>query len=113
MNAPRLTLPQLDRWLATLLQYGTWVACVVIGAGLVLNAATGAGMLQAREAPWGANVITAGVGLFVLLPVLRVTLMLVIFARQRNRQYVAIAATVLTIIAAGCLLAIRLGPVGG
>ncbi|QYD68995.1 DUF1634 domain-containing protein [Paraburkholderia edwinii] len=113
MNAPRLTLPQLDRWLAALLQYGTWVACVVIGAGLVLNAATGAGMLQAREAPWGANVITAGVGLFVLLPVLRVTLMLVIFARQRNRRYVAIAATVLTIIAAGCVLGIRLGPVGG
>ncbi|MDQ7979270.1 DUF1634 domain-containing protein [Paraburkholderia sp. SARCC-3016] len=113
MNAPRWALPVLDRWLAMLLQYGTWIACAVIGAGLVLNAATSAGMLQAQYAPRGANVITAGVGLFVLLPVSRVTLMLVAFARQRNRRYVAIAATVLAIIAAGCVLGIRLGPVGG
>ncbi|APR37327.1 hypothetical protein BTO02_01020 [Paraburkholderia sp. SOS3] len=113
MNAPRLSLPVLDRWLAILLQYGTWIACTVIGAGLVLNAAAGAGMLQAKYVPWGANVITAGVGLFVLLPVSRVALMLVVFARQRNRRYAAIAATVLAIIAAGCVLGIRLGPVGG
>jgi hypothetical protein len=113
MNAPRLALPQLDRWLAALLQYGTWIACAVIGAGLVCNAAAGAGLLQAKETPWGASIITAGVGLFVLLPVLRVTLMLAVFARQRNRRYVAIAATVLAIIAAGCVLGIRLGPVGG
>jgi uncharacterized membrane protein len=113
MNTPRLSMPQLDRWLAALLQYGTWIACAVIGAGLLLTAAAGAGMWQAKQAPWGTSLITAGVGLFVLLPIARVTLMLVIFARQRNRRYVAIAATVLTIIAAGCLLGIRLGPVGG
>jgi hypothetical protein len=113
MNAPRFSHPKLDCWLAALLEYGTWIACAVIAAGLLLNAVTGAGTAQAKDAPWGAKVITAGVGLFVLLPVLRVTLMLVVFARQRNRRYVAIAATVLAIIAAGCVLGIRLGPVGG
>jgi uncharacterized membrane protein len=113
MNTPRCALSQLDRWLAALLEYGTWIACAVIAAGLLLNAASGPSASQANVAPWGANVITAGVGLFVLLPVLRVTLMLVVFAQQRNRRYVAIAVTVLAIIAAGCVLGIRLGPVGG
>jgi hypothetical protein len=103
----------MDRWLAAFLQYGTWAACAVIAAGLLLNAATGTGILGANDARWGADVITAGVGLFVLLPILRVTLMMVIFAQQRNRRYVAIAATVLAIIAVGCVLGIRLGPVAG
>jgi uncharacterized protein DUF1634 len=113
MNSPKYSPPLLDRWLATFLQYGTWVACAVIAAGLVLNAATGAGMLDAKDARWATTVVTAGVGLFVLLPILRVTLMLAIFAQQRNRRYVAIAATVLAIIAVGCVLGTRLGPVGG
>ncbi|CAB3752514.1 DUF1634 domain-containing protein [Paraburkholderia humisilvae] len=113
MNPQKYTPPLLDRRLAVLLQYGTWVACTVIAAGLMLDAAARTGMLDAIHARWSAYVVTAGVGLFVLLPILRVTLMLAIFAQQRNRRYVMIAATVLAIIAVGCVLGIRLGPVGG
>ncbi|WP_321795768.1 DUF1634 domain-containing protein [Caballeronia sp. J97] len=87
----------LDRLLAAFLQCGTWTACAMIGAGLI----------------FGSNALTAGVALFILLPVLRVVLMLAVFARQRNYLYVTIAATVLAVIAAGCVIGVRLGPLAG
>ncbi|WP_250517424.1 DUF1634 domain-containing protein [Caballeronia sp. INDeC2] len=83
--------------LARFLQGGTWAACVLIGAGLIFD----------------ANTLTAGVALFILLPVLRVALMLAMFAWQRNYLYVTIAATVLAVIAAGCVIGIRVGPLAG
>jgi uncharacterized membrane protein len=94
----------LDRLLAAFLQCGTWAASILTGAGLLLDA---------RDPASGAKVLTAGVALFILLPVLRVVLMLAVFARQRNYLYVAIATTVLTVIAAGCVIGIRLGPLAG
>jgi uncharacterized membrane protein len=48
-----------------------------------------------------------------LLPVLRVVLMLAMFARQRDFLYATIAATVLLVIAAGCAIGMRLGPLAG
>ncbi|WP_244173395.1 DUF1634 domain-containing protein [Caballeronia temeraria] len=87
----------LDRLLASFLQCGTWAACALIGAGLFV----------------GTKVLTAGVALFILLPVLRVVLMLAVFARRRDYLYVTIAATVLAVIAAGCVIGIRLGPLAG
>ena len=100
----RLDRVALDRVLARFLQFGTWAACVVIGAGLLLDA---------HAAGTGAKALSAGVALFIVLPVLRVALMLAVFARQRNFLYVTIAATVLAVIAAGCVLGIRLGPLAG
>jgi hypothetical protein len=94
----------LDRLLAKFLQAGTWAACALIGAGL---------LLQAWPVPWATHAVTAGVALFVLLPVLRVALLLVVFARQRNTLYAAIATAVLVVIAAGCVLGVRLGPLAG
>ncbi|KXU85287.1 hypothetical protein CR51_40740 [Caballeronia megalochromosomata] len=87
----------LDRLLARFLQCGTWVACLLIGAGLIFD----------------GRALTAGIALFILLPVLRVVLMLGVFARQRNYLYVTIAATVLAVIVAGCVLGLRLGPLAG
>jgi uncharacterized membrane protein len=94
----------LDRVLAGFLQCGTWAASAVIGAGLLLDA---------HAAGSGARALTAGVALFILLPVLRVALMLTVFARQRNYLYAAIAATVLAVIAAGCVIGVHLGPLAG
>ncbi|SAK64937.1 DUF1634 domain-containing protein [Caballeronia ptereochthonis] len=94
----------LDSLLARFLQCGTWAACVLIGAGLVLDA---------HAAGLGMRALTAGVALFIMLPVLRLVLMLAMFARQRNYLYVAIAVTVLALIAAGCVIGMRLGPLAG
>jgi len=91
------TPASMDRVLARFFQCGTWAACVLTGAGLVI----------------GTKALAAGVALFILLPVLRVVVMLAVFARQRNYVYVTIAATVLAVIAAGCAIGLRLGPLGG
>ncbi|BAN26194.1 DUF1634 domain-containing protein [Caballeronia insecticola] len=104
MHTSHTSHASLDRMLASFLQYGTWAACALLGAGLLLDAhAPGSGM----------TLLTAGVASFIVLPVLRVALMLVVFARQRNFLYVTIAATVLAVIAAGCLIGVRLGPLAG
>ncbi|SAK77473.1 hypothetical protein AWB80_04639 [Caballeronia pedi] len=84
----------LDRLLAGFLQCGTWAACALTGAGLI----------------FGTKALTAGVALFILLPVLRVVLMFGVFARQRNVLYAAITATVLAVIVAGCVIGVHLGP---
>ena len=77
---------RLESLLAGLLYHGTWTASAVIGVGLLLA---------------NMRVVMAGVGMFILLPTLRVVLMLIIFARQRDYRFVVIAAIVLAIILAG------------
>ncbi|SAK55660.1 hypothetical protein AWB79_02210 [Caballeronia hypogeia] len=98
------TSAALDRLLAAFLQFGTWAACAIVGAGMLLDA---------HAAGSGAATLSAGIALFILLPVLRLVLMLAVFARQRNFVYVTIAATVLAVIAAGCVIGVRLGPLAG
>jgi uncharacterized membrane protein len=68
----------------------------VIATGLVLS-------LFDKRTPFstGAQVVTAGVGLFIVLPILRVILMLTIFVKQRDYKFAAAAAVVLVIIFAG------------
>jgi uncharacterized membrane protein len=85
----------LEGVLANVLQYGTWLASAAIVAGLAL-ALTGSRM--------GTHDITIGIALFILLPVLRVAVMLVVFLRERDYRFSAIAATVLTIIGVGFAL---------
>ena len=84
-------IQRLESLLAGLLHYGTWIASAVIGAGLLL--------LDMR-------IVTAGIGMFILLPFLRVVLMLIVFLRERDYRFVAIAATVLLIILAGLAIGI-------
>ncbi|CAL8477892.1 DUF1634 domain-containing protein (plasmid) [Caballeronia sp. S22] len=91
------TSASMDLLLARFLQCGTWAACALIGTGLFFD----------------TKALTAGVALFILLPVLRVVVMLAVFAQQRNFLYVTIAATVLAVIAAGCVIGLRLGPLAG
>ena len=80
---------------------GTWLASIVIAAGLVLS-------LLHERTPFssGAQVVTAGVGLFVLLPILRVILMLTIFVKERDYKFAAATAVVLLIIFAGFAIGI-------
>jgi uncharacterized membrane protein len=94
-----------DRVIAGLLWYGTWFASALIAFGVLLAAV---GPLQASLAlPLSAHdVVKAGVAVFILLPIARVALMLVIFLRERDYAYTAIAALVLAIIATGVFIAI-------
>jgi uncharacterized membrane protein len=73
----------------------------VIAAGLVLSL-----FYQRMPFSIGAQVVTAGIGLLVLLPILRVILMLTIFVKERDYKFAAAAAVVLLIIFAGFAIGI-------
>jgi uncharacterized membrane protein len=50
------------------------------------------------------RIVTAGIALLIVLPVLRVFLMLVVFVRERDFRFSAIAMLVLAIILLGSVL---------
>jgi uncharacterized membrane protein len=54
------------------------------------------------------RLVTIGIALFLLLPVLRVALMLIVFLRERDYWFSAIAALVLTILLVGFMLVTRI-----
>ena len=83
----------MERLLAGLLRYGTWVASLVIGIGLALS--------FTESPPLGMRIVTIGIGLLILLPSSRVLLMLIVFVRERDYRFGLIAALVLAIIALG------------
>jgi uncharacterized membrane protein len=89
MNTDLARHPRLERLLAVVLNTGTWLASGVIAGGLAL----------ART-----PVVTAGIAMLILLPVLRVVLMLIVFVRERDYRFAAIAGLVLTIIVLGFVL---------
>ena len=86
----------MERLLAVLLRYGAWLASLAIGIGLVLA--------LAGSTPAGMRIITIGIGLFILLPSLRVLLMLVVFVREHDYRFGLIAALVLAIIVLGLVV---------
>ena len=90
-------LTGLERQLAQLLHYGTWLASAVIGLGLLWQLID----------PRGLGLVNVGIGLFIALPVLRVACMLMMFLRERDYRFSFIAAAVLGIIACGLLAGLR------
>jgi uncharacterized membrane protein len=90
---------RLEGLLAGVLNYGTWLASAVIALGLVWS-------LFPASAPFpiGSQVVTVGIALFILLPILRVILMLVLFLKGRDYRFAATAAAVLVIIMAGIVI---------
>ena len=85
--------------MAATLSRGTWLASAVIALGLLLPSLT----------QQSARIVTVGLALLILLPVLRVMLMLIAFLRARDFPLTAVAVLVLAIIglsvAAGSLSA--------
>jgi uncharacterized membrane protein len=53
------------------------------------------------------RIATVGIALFILLPTLRVLLMLLVFLRERDYRFTAIAALVLAIILLGFAVGMR------
>jgi len=54
------------------------------------------------------RIVTVGILLFILLPVSRVALMLIVFLRERDYRFGAFAAVVLGIIFLGFILGMRM-----
>ena len=100
MSSGTIKPVRIESLLAGVLNVGTWLASVVIVAGLVLS------LFKRTPFPTGAQVVTAGIGLFILLPILRVILMLTIFVKERDYKFAAAAAVVLLIIFAGFAIGI-------
>jgi uncharacterized membrane protein len=92
---------RIESLLAGALNVGTWLASIVIAAGLVLSL-----FYQRTPFPTGAQILTAGIALFILLPILRVILMLIFFAKERDYKFTAAAAVVLLTIFAGFAIGI-------
>jgi len=90
-----------ERLIGRLLRFGTWLASLIITVGLAMTFVPGSAPHLAGIS--GEGMTKAGIALFILLPIGRVTLMLGIFARERDYRYAAIAALVLAIIALGVL----------
>ena len=92
---------RIESLLARVLSVGTWLASLVIATGLVLS------LFNERTPSLnGAQVVTAGIGLFILLPILRVIVMLTIFVKERDYQFAVVAAVVLLTIFAGLVVSI-------
>ena len=102
MSGEGKRLSGLERRLATTLQLGTWAAFCIIAVGWVLSAAGESLLLPA------ATIVRAGIALFILLPAVRVLLMAVVFFRERDYRFGAIAALVLVVIVAGAVLGARM-----
>jgi len=88
---------QMERWIAGLLGYGTWLASLVIVIGLAIASANPAGM----------RVINAGIGLLILLPVSRVVFVLFTLLREGDYRLAMAAALVLSIIFASVAVGLR------
>jgi uncharacterized membrane protein len=106
-------MSSLERRLAALLQYGTWAASLMIAAGCVLALVSNG--VPVAGADWvaavangyggyGARIVTAGIALFILLPVLRLILMLGVFLHQRDYRFSVVTLLVLLIVFAGCVI---------
>ena len=103
MSADLVQRPQLDRLLAGVLHRGTWLGSTVIALGLALPIARGSG---ASSAMMCTRIVTAGIALIIILPLLRVLLMLIVFVRERDYRFSAIATLVLAIILVGSALGV-------
>jgi uncharacterized membrane protein len=87
---------RLESLLAGVLNVGTWLASTVIAAGIGLSL-----FYRGTTFLKGTQVMTAGIGLLILLPILRVIIMLIVFAKERDYRFAVVAAVVLLILFAG------------
>jgi uncharacterized membrane protein len=101
VSGKKIKPASLESLLARLLNVGTCIASVVIAVGLVLS------LFNQRAAlPAATRLVSVGIGLFILLPILRVILMLTIYLRDRDYRFAVAAGIVLFIIFAGCAIGI-------
>lgn len=92
-----------EQSIAGLLWNGTWLASALVAAGMALGATHDFWSVLAPSLS-GHDVMKIGVALFIILPIARVALMLVMSLRERDYIYTAISVFVLAVIAAGVMV---------
>lgn len=87
--------PALERKLAWLLRYGTYLATCIILIGFLIALLQPSGNSEtAGQMP----LVLVGIGLFILLPIIRLGLMMFSFFQERDHRFGWIAALVIGII---------------
>jgi uncharacterized membrane protein len=92
----------LEDLLARVLHLGTWAACLVLGCGLILSAVPICTVNTISR-----DLGMAGVALFILLPIVRVSMMVFVFLEDRDYVFVLISALVLVVIGFGAVLGVE------
>lgn len=106
MKSAESTTP-LERLLAVLLHYGTWSASAVIALGFALALIDSHFGTHNLAVLPNMRIARLGIVMFILLPILRVFLMLLVFIREHEYRLAMTAALVLTIVALGFVLGLR------
>ena len=107
MNQPAFGHPLLERLLAKVLQYGTWLASAMIGVGMMLALLDTHAVTHSAGVLSSMRIVSAGIVLFILLPAIRVFLMLLVFVKERDYRFSVIAGLVLLILALGFVVGMR------
>lgn len=105
--------PMLERLLAKVLQYGTWMASAIVGLGLVMALLDSHAVSHSMGVLSGMRIVSIGIVLFILLPAIRVLLMLFVFWQERDYRFSAIAALVLVILILGFFIGMRVSSGAG
>jgi hypothetical protein len=105
--------PLLERLLAMVLQYGTWLASAAIGVGLAVALLDSHSGLNTVGFLSSTRIISVGILLFILLPVFRVFLMLLVFLKERDYRFSVIAGLVLLILVLGFVVGMRVSAGAG
>ncbi|BCL77655.1 DUF1634 domain-containing protein [Ktedonobacteria bacterium brp13] len=98
MNSKKRKPARLDLTLAWILSYGTWIASALIAAWLVLPLLGQSPVVSIPYISGGLQLVTVGIAVIIMLPVLRVITMLIAFLHKRDYRFAAIAALVLLIL---------------
>jgi uncharacterized membrane protein len=98
---------RLERLLASLLRYGSWLASAAIGLGFALTLIDSRFGTRNLAILPNMRIATGGIVLLILLPTARVFLMLVVFIRERDFRLAVTAGLVLAIVLLGILIGFR------
>ena len=98
---------RLEESLAVLLRYGSCLASVAIGLGFTLALCDSRFGTRNLAILSNMHIVTMGIVLFIMLPMLRVLVMLLVFIREGDFRLAATAGLVLAIILLGIVLGLR------
>jgi hypothetical protein len=98
---------RLEELLEALLRHGSWLASAAIGLGFALALIDSRFGTRNLAILPNMRIATMGIVLFILLPVLRVLMMLLVFIREGDFRLAITAGLVLAIILLGTVLGFR------
>jgi uncharacterized membrane protein len=97
---------RLEELLTAFLRYGSWSALAAIGLGYAIA------LIGSHAPTWNLpvlpnmRIVRVGIALFILLPIFRVLLMLLVFICERDFRFAFISGMVLAIILLGIFLGV-------